>query len=802
MRANIFHFVISVLLLVGFGKDVYAASLKTFDVQGSRVYLTLDDGQQVRVSMLEHDSVEVVYQANKQQLPSFALPENYRVLEPTVYESENQLTVQHNDVSVQVSLAPYSLAYSYRKKPVISEERGYFHVDSLRGFRFALKPDEKLYGGGQRVMGMDRRGQRMPLYNRAHYGYTTKSDQMYYSLPAVMSSANYAVIFDNSAAGSLDIGHNESDVLQFEARAGRSAYVVTLGDNLADVSKNVVSVTGRQPLPPRWALGNFASRFGYRNETQTRDVVNKFAEAEIPLDAVVLDLYWFGKDVKGHMGNLSWDRNAFPEPEKMMTDFADSGINTIVITEPFILTTSKQFENAVAADALAGNLAGDVKTFDFFFGNTALVDVFSEAGKDWFSGFYTQLHQQGVSGWWGDLGEPEVHPSDTLHEFNGRLYTADALHNAYGHQWAKMVYEHSLSLAPEQRPFVLMRSGFAGSQRFGMIPWTGDVSRSWGGLKPQVELALQMSVFGLAYTHSDLGGFAGGEVFDPQLYQRWLQLGVFQPVFRPHAQEDIAPEPVFHDEQTQRQAAELIRLRYRMLPYNYSMAIENSLTGMPLVRPLSFYHHDSHWFENKDSFYWGEQFLISPVTEPDVTEWKVDTPAGNWYHFFTGNKIAGGKVNIIPVTDTTFPVLVKAGAVVPMTDVVQSTRDADFSRLSLHVWAGEPGKSYEYTYFEDDGKAVDSIEKGEVVRGTITHILNNNRLSVNTAFDGRYDGMPDSRRLEWVLHGIPGRPASVMVEGQSIAVDSNAGVSWDEKQNVLRVVAAKITGTSSLNVQF
>ena len=802
MRANFTHYAVGLVLFFGFTNGVIAAELTTYDVRDSRVYLTLDTGQEVRVSLLEHDSVEVLYQAQEQQLPSFALPENYRVLMPGIQVTDNQLSIKHDDVSVLINREPFSLAFAYQKKPVVNEERGYFHIDNLRGFRFALKPEEKLLGGGQRVMGMDRRGQRMPLYNRAHYGYTTESDQMYYSLPAVMSSANYAVIFDNSAAGTLDIGHNESDVLQFEAGAGRSAYIVTLGESVADVSKNVVSVTGRQPLPPRWALGNFASRFGYRNEAQTRDVVDKFAQAEIPLDAVVLDLYWFGKDVKGHMGNLTWDQNAFPDPERMMADFAKSGVNTIVITEPFILTTSKQFDSAVAADALASNLAGDVKTFDFFFGNTALVDVFSEAGKDWFTGFYTTLHNQGVAGWWGDLGEPEVHPSDTLHNFNGQLYTADALHNAYGHQWAKMVYNHSVSLAPDKRPFVLMRSGFAGSQRFGMIPWTGDVSRSWGGLKPQVELALQMSVFGLAYTHSDLGGFAGGDAFDPELYQRWLQLGVFQPVFRPHAQDDIAPEPVFHDAKTQQQAAELIRLRYKMLPYNYSLAIENSLTGMPLVRPLSFYHQQSHWFENKDSFYWGEQFLISPVTEPGVSEWKVDVPAGNWYHFFTETKITGGKVNVIPVTESTFPVLVKAGAVVPMTEVVQTTQNADLSRLSLHVWTGESGELYRYTYFEDDGEAVDSIENDALVRGKISHKLENRLLSVNLTFDGDYKGMPDTRHIEWVIHGAPNRPETIMVDNQPLPVGNNSGIIWNEDSKIVRISLEGVDSASSVKVQF
>ena len=207
-----------------------------------------------------------------------------------------------------------------------------------------------------------------------------------------------------------------------------------------------------------------------------------------------------------------------------------------------------------------------------------MVDVFDKQAQDWFWQYYQKLAEQGVTGWWGDLGEPEVHPGDALHNLNGVKVKADTVHNVYGHQWAEMVYERLLKFQPETRPFVLMRSGFIGSQRYGMVPWTGDVSRSWGGFKPQVELALQMSLLGLSYIHSDLGGFAGDSPIDSELYIRWLQYGVFQPVYRPHAQENAKPEPIFHDKETKDILREYVKLRYRLMPYIYSLSIENSLT--------------------------------------------------------------------------------------------------------------------------------------------------------------------------------------------------------------------------------
>ncbi|MCU7554244.1 DUF5110 domain-containing protein [Alteromonas sp. ASW11-19] len=785
---NVLSWVLIGLSMACVSVTTMAQSLVSHHVSDHRILLTLDDNSKVRVSFLGHNTVEVLYRADEKQLPSMALPAEVSVKPVKVGKAPEGTTFSYGRVTARVSESPFQLAFYFDNEHRLSEEKGFFHVDSLRGFRFALQPDEQLYGGGQRVLGMDRRGHKMPLYNRAHYGYTTESNQMYYSLPAVMSSENYAVVFDNSASGNLDIGHSEADVLQFDARAGRTAYLVTLGENLADVSRNLVSVTGKQPLPPRWALGNFASRFGYRNESQTRDVVKRYQDADIPLDGVVLDLYWFGKDVKGHMGNLSWDREAFPDPDGMMADFREQDVQTIVITEPFVLTTSSHFDSAVQADALAKSLDGEVKTFDFYFGNTGLVDVFSPAGRDWFKQYYTKLAEQGVAGWWGDLGEPEVHPGDTLHNVDGSLYTADAVHNAYGHRWAQMVYEHSLDIQPDKRPFVLMRSGFVGSQRFGMIPWTGDVSRSWGGLKPQVELALQMGVFGLAYTHSDLGGFAGGDEFDAELYQRWLQLGVFSPVFRPHAQEDIAPEPVYHDQQTVAQARDLIRLRYQMLPYNYALSIENSLTGMPMMRPLSFYHEGDAWFTNKDSYYWGENLLISPVTEAGVSEWMVDLPPGTWYHFYTDEIYTGGKPVSVPASLTQIPVMVKAGGVVPMLDAASTTAEADFSQMTMHVWAGEQGVEHQYHYYEDDGKRVDSLKDNAFMTGQVIHQRQSDSMRVQMLTTGGYDRMPTNRELEWVLHGLTQQPEDVMLSDKvAVSTDKNSAVYWDASSKTLHV---------------
>ncbi|MEM7283667.1 MAG: TIM-barrel domain-containing protein, partial [Pseudomonadota bacterium] len=695
-----------------------------------------------------------------------------------------------------VNKNPVRIDYQTNGRPLVSEEHGYFRQETVRGFRFHLRSKEKILGGGQRVLGMDRRGQRMPLYNKASYGYESETNQMYYSVPGIVSSDKYMIIFDNSASGWLDIGNTESDVTLFEATAGRTAYLVVAGDTYPELIENYTDATGRQPLPPRWAFGNYASRFGYHTEKEARDVVRRFKRSKIPLDAIILDIYWFGPDIKGHMGNLDWDREAWPTPERMIQDFKSQGVKTVAITEPFVLTTSKKWSSAVENNALAMDVTGKPRRFDFYFGNTGLIDVFSQQARDWFWKPYAMLFEQGTAATWGDLGEPEVHPADSIHWLSesGIHATGDEIHNAFGHVWAQMVYQNQINTYPNMRPLILMRSGFAGSQRYGMVPWTGDVNRSWGGLNPQVELSLQMGMFGLAYNHSDLGGFAGGETFNKELYIRWMQYGVFQPVYRPHAQEHIASEPVFHDRQTRNIVRDFVNLRYRLLPYNYTLAYENSSTGMPLMRPLFFEDEtDLELFDEQYAFTWGDAFLVAPVLEPDASTVSVPLPQGVWFDFWTDERFDGARRVDIPVTLETIPVLVRAGSFVPMIEPIQTTEDYSSKQLTLHYYADESVRTARGKMYEDDGYSRDSLGTGAFELLEFSAKQESNSLSISLKRSGSgYPNMPDTRSMDLIVHNWTAETDHILIDGQYVKATkrlprSGIGAAFDSDSATLRL---------------
>ena len=782
------------------------------NLDGKTLVVHTDMGE-LRITPRDEAALEVHYLENDvKQLPSFALAGEPPEIPYSVSESEQSIALAIDGLIAVINKSPVRIDYARAGDDLFSEEQGYFNEGGARGFRFKLDDGEKILGGGERVLGMDRRGHRMPLYNRAHYAYETESKQMYYGLPAIMSSDKYIIVFDNSANGWLDIGETEDDVLQFEAVGGRTAYLVIAGDDYPALIRNYTDVTGRQPLPPRWAFGNFASRFGYRSEQQVRDVVRRFQKQNIPLDAVVIDIYWFGPDIKGHMGKLDWDRSAWPTPEDMVSDFRKDGINTIVVTEPFILSTSDRWQDAVDNEALAKNDDGDPRRFDFYFGNTGLVDVFDRAAQDWFWKPYAMLFEQGMAGSWGDLGEPEVHPGDALHWLSdaGIQATGDEVHNAYGHVWTKMIYERQVEHYPNVRPMIMMRSGFAGTQRYGIIPWTGDVNRTWGGLKPQVELSLQMGLLGLGYTHSDLGGFTKGTpddtaAFNKELYLRWLQYGVFQPVYRPHAQEGMPPEPVFHDRNTRRIVRDFIKLRYRLLPYNYTLAYENSMTGMPLMRPL-FFEDESNkdLIDEKESYLWGDAFLVTPVTDPGGEPVDVRLPDGTWFDFWNDKRYEGGATASIPVTLETIPVLVRAGSFVPMTDNIETTRDYSSDKLTLHYYADESIRHATGQMYEDDGTSRLSLGQGEYELLRFEAQQVHGSLTINLRREGGdYEGRPDERELEIVIHNWTAPVEAAYVGGEKLRVRHNrksrtltARIDWDHSNATLEINPVTPAGKS------
>lgn len=663
---------------------------------------------------------------------------------PTGYSRNENITdaVVAKPVSqpaaIKISHAANSITLEKEKRLTITAAA---FADGYNGFTIGLTDNEKIFGGGERALPLNRRGYKFPLYNNPWYGYSNGADALNFSVPFFTSSAGYALFFDNASKGYVDIGKTNPNVFEAGFSSGELNVYVIFGKDYKEILSSYFKLTGTQPLPPRWAMGNFMSRFGYGSEAETKEIAEKMKKEHIPFDAIIYDLFWFGDSIKRTMGNLDWvNKTAWPNPKKMIGGFKKQNINTVLIAEPFVLENTKQYN--FAKKYFAVDSAGKpFRLTDFYFGYGGLLDIFRKDASDWiWKNHYKKQIANGVNAWWTDLGEPEKHPSSLMHNLKSlgikRLMGADEVHNIYGHYWNKMLFDNYKKELPNERLFHLNRSGFAGSQRYSIFPWSGDVSRSWSGLQAQVPLMLGMSMSGIPYIHADAGGFAGGEG-DNELYVRWLQFAAFTPIFRPHGtalfEKDTAAysfpsEPALIDTPWKEYAKQAVQLRYSMLPYNYTLAYKQTSKGEPLVAPL-YYHYpkDMAAANVNDEFMWGECILVAPVLEKGLKERNVYLPEGKWYSFYKDdtNIYNGNALINFPLSLSRIPVFVKEGSFIPEhrnRENNENTSTYKAVNISVHYF---PSKKISTGFiYNDDGVAKKS--KSEII--TFTGVAKNGKL--------------------------------------------------------------------------
>lgn len=623
-----------------------------------------------------------------------------------------------------------------------------------------LKENERIYGSGSRAIDMDRRGRNLSINNQTHYGYGPGAENLNISLPVVNSSENYMLFYDNHSIASLDIGSMNEDQMSYTFTDGQAEVFVIAGQNHSELVKNYSFLTGRQPIPPIWSLGYIQSKYGYETQTEATNIVNQILNAGFPMDALVLDLYWFGNT--NTMGNMDWDYSRFPSPTTMMTNFRNQGVKTILISEPYFTLNSSNYTFADNQGYFATNSNGETYVlWGFWAGDAALLDIFNPEVPNWFNQFYTDRTNEGVAGWWTDLGEPENHPGDMYH-YNGQ--TSSKIHNIYSLEWNKIVYENWKSEFPEKRLFNLSRSGFAGMQRYSTFPWSGDIQRSFDGLRVQIPIMLSLGLNGIPYMHSDIGGFTGGGNED-ELFIRWVQMGVFAPVFRIHGS-GIETAPTAYSAYAQNIARDYIKWRYKLLPYNYTLAYEASAFGTPLARPMDFYDSKNTALQNlNDQYFWGENLIIAPVLNQGQTQRNVVIPEGKWLDKRNMNEFVGpGNINMsAPLSN--IPVLVKAGSFIPTVNDLQSTDDYTSEELFIQYYPDITQPSSTYTFFDDDKTNPNSLADNEYNLVYFDGLYANDNIEISLSSNSlSYPGMPDQRQFVFEIFRIQNHPESVLLD--------------------------------------
>lgn len=619
------------------------------------------------------------------------------------------------------------------KKQIKSADR--VHDGNLYHTRvyFDFLPEEVLLGLGQDEAGV------WDLRHTTRYGHQANRK---IALPMFVSSRQYGVLSGTQSAF-LFCDTGEKAYFQTEADSFLDYYFLG-GDGLFEVIRDFRRLTGKAALLPEWAFGYIQSQERFESAKELLSVAGEFRRRQIGLDCLVLD--WMSWE-DGKWGQKSFDAERFPDPAGLMNSLHEQQIHFMISIWP---NMSKGTENY-----------GEFAERKLLLPGTEIYDAFSaQARQLYWEQAKEKLFDCGLDAWWCDSSEPltpewgrkmEPEAGELYREYveeASKIMPADKI-NVFGLYHALGIWEGQRASNPEKRVMNLTRSGWAGSQKYGTVLWSGDIAADWKTLRHQIAAGLQFCTAGLPYWTLDIGAFfvkkgmqwfwngeypeGLGDAGYRELYVRWFQYAVFLPVFRAHGT-DVRREPWQFGEEGDPFYEALraaIRLRYSLLPYLYSLAGEVSLEDGMMMRPLMFdFPEDERAFRISDQYMLGEALLICPVTAPMYYEKggrsietqtekvrKVYLPAGaDWYDWHTGKRYPGGREVEASAPLSQIPVFVRAGSIIPMRESGMSSVSMRGTPVTLRIF---PGRNAAFTLYEDAGDGYE-YENGAYCRTRIT----------------------------------------------------------------------------------
>ncbi len=648
-----------------------------------------------------------------------------------------------------------------------------------------LRPSEveTYYGFGEKAFPeISRNGKFIVNWNTDTFSYPVGTDPIYQSIPfftALHDGRAYGLFFNNTFRTWFDMGAKSPERYSFGANGGELDFFVFTGGkerSPKNVLADYANLTGKTPLPPIWALGNQQSRWSYFPESRVREIAEGFRSRKIPLDVLYLDI-----DYMDEYRVFTWDKKRFPDPPKLVSDLKKNGINTVIIIDPGIKVDNNYgvYKDGQSKGIFVKNPDGTELNRDVWPKASAFPDFTDPKARDWFGAQFKGHIDEGVAGFWTDMNEPGVfvterterpeithHPEktfpyDTPHNGDGLAGTHRRYHNVYGMQMARSTFEGMKKLARDKRPFVLTRAGFAGVQRYSAV-WTGDNYASWDHLAMSIPMLTNLSVSGVPFVGGDVGGF--NERPSGELFARWMQAAALTPFFRSHSVGWAGnKEPwEFGDEITVINRA-TVELRYKFLPYLYTLFKEHENTGAPIMRPLWYeFPADKKTYLVSDQYMVGRDILVAPVVKEGMRTRGIYLPLGaEWIDWWTGEKLPSGQVHYLQTPLDRLPIFVRVGAMIPTQSVIQHTGEMPSAPLTLNVAAGiQPGITEKFSLYQDAGEGY-AYRRNEWREIRFEH----RQGSVKMNSVGNFRGQ-SVRFIEVV--GVPAAPKQMLADGRDI----------------------------------
>jgi alpha-D-xyloside xylohydrolase len=563
---------------------------------------------------------------------------------------------------------------------------------------FVLAPDEHIYGLGQHQGGVwNYRGTIVHLQQR----------NMDVAVPVLVSSKGYGVLWDNPAVTDIDAGKTNAAVLSWTSETGRAVdYYFLFGPAADGVVQDYRDLTGDAPMMGEWLWGFWQCKERYRSQEELTNVVAEYRKLGVPLDGIIQDWHYW---TNGGWGSHAFEQARYADPAAMIRDLHAMNAHMMIsVWARFDTGLPNYNELNQAGELLAAPppIASQPVPREA----NRYYDSFNpDARKLYWRQMNDQLFKLGIDGWWLDASEPELNSRwGEFRRYQTALGSGAEVFNAYPLMHTMAVYQGQRAATSAKRVALLTRSAWAGQQRNAAITWSGDIRGTWDVLARQIPAGLNFSASGIPYWNTDIGGFSGARTNDAryqELFTRWFQFGAFCPMFRVHG--TSAPKEIWRwDEPTQKILADYIRLRYRLLPYIYSVSWNVTSGGGTMMRPLMMdFANDPTALDIGSQYLFGPALMACPVTQPGVTNWSVYLPGQDaWYDFRTGRRLAGGQRIDAAAPIDSMPLFVRAGAIVPMGPVVQYAAEQTGKPLEIRVYRGADGA---FTLYADEGDNYD-----------------------------------------------------------------------------------------------
>lgn len=684
----------------------------------------------------------------KQSLSVTMQPEKVKY---KIQEVDNQVILTTSELTVSLDIVQNQVCFVTKDGKVLLAEKpsstGFISFNDAGNSTyqirqtFLLDNDEAIYGLGQHQQGkMNQRNQTLFL----------QQANTEICIPLVHSIKGYALFWDNYSPTTFT---DNAQGMTFDSEVGDLCdYYFVYGGGADKVVAGLRELTGQAPMFPLWTFGFWQSRERYVSQDELVSVVAKYRDLKVPLDGIIQDWRYWGEDHKD-WNAVEFRNPKFPDPKKMMEEVHHLNAHAIISVWPSFGPAT-----GIYADLKALNKLMVHETFPQDNG-VKVYDTYDPVARDIYWKYMNKnMFSIGMDGWWLDATEPEHSPAKEGDlDFQTYLGSFRKVRNAFPLVSVGGVYDHQRQEASDKRVFILTRSAFAGQQRYAAQAWSGDVVSDWDVLRNQIPAALNISLTGIPYWNSDIGGFFSGRKFpegvkDPafhKLYVRWMQFAAFTGMMRSHGTN--TPREIFMFGERGYWAFDaqekMINLRYRLLPYVYSTSWEVTSNGESLMRALfSDFPKDKKVIDIGDEYMFGKSILVAPVTS-GVRRRSLYLPEGTqWIDFWTGEMQKGGQEISREAPIDIIPLYVKAGSIVPVGPSVQFATEKLWDDLQVRIYPGADG---EFTLYEDENDNY-NYEKGKYTTVRMTWSDKDRQLTIHPR-QGSYDGMLQNRNFRIVV---------------------------------------------------